>query len=257
MSQIVEVNTQEFGLENQIWALADGETIPILRSNQFTAGIIFNKGGWSLDVDAYYKSIKGLTSFTIGFDRADNFTFSKGKSKIFGLDVLLKKKVNNYRTWIGYSLIDNEFTFDEINDGNSFPGNFDITHQLIWSHSYEWRNFNLSLGWNLRTGIPYTKAIGITEVSNDAFIDFAEINGERLPNYHRLDISGTYKFNFSENEKWKGKIGLALLNIYDNRNILSRVYQIRRSSEDGSNIIREVDKSSLGITPNLVFRIDF
>ncbi len=257
VSQIVEPNTQEFGLENQIWVLSDGETIPILRSTQFTSGFIFSNGGWNLDVDAYYKSIKGLTSFTIGFDRMNNFSFSKGESKIFGLDVLLKKKINNYRTWIGYSLIDNEFTFEEINNGKSFPGNFDITHQLIWSHSYEWQNFNLSMGWSLRSGIPYTEALGITEVGNDAFIDFGEINGKRLPNYHRLDISATYRFNFSENEKWKGKIGLAILNMYDHENILSRNYQIRRSTEDGSNIIKEIDKSSLGITPNLVFRIEF
>jgi hypothetical protein len=113
------------------------------------------------------------------------------------------------------------------------------------------------LGWSLRSGIPYTEALGITEVGNDAFIDFGEINGKRLPNYHRLDISATYRFNFSENEKWKGKIGLAILNMYDHENILNRDYQIRKSTEDGSNIIKEIDKSSLGITPNLVFRIEF
>ncbi len=263
VSQIVEfdsqVNTQEFGLENQIWVLSNEGSIPILKSSQFTTGIIFDKSGWSLDIDAYYKSIKGLTSFTAGFDRTDsnNSAFYKGESMVFGLDVLLKKKINNYRTWIGYSFVDNEFTFDNINQGNSFPGNFDITHQLIWSHSYEWQNFNLSLGWSLRTGVPYTKALGIIEVGNDAFIDFAEFNGERLSNYHKLDISATYKFNISKNEKWKGKIGLAILNIYDQKNVLSREYQIRRNTEDGSNILREIDNSSLGITPNLVFRIDF
>lgn len=171
--------------------------------------------------------------------------------------MLLKKKINNYRTWIGYSFVDNKFEFDDINAGNTFPGNFDITHQLIWSHSYEWQNFNISLGWSLRTGTPLTKAVGIIEAGNDAFIDFAEFNGERLPSYHKLDISATYKFNISKNEKWKGKIGLAILNIYDQENVLSREYQIRRDPKDGSNVLREIDNSSLGITPNFVFRIDF
>jgi outer membrane receptor for ferrienterochelin and colicin len=263
ISQIVEfdsrINTQEFGLENQIWVLSNEESIPILKSSQFTTGLIFDNNGWSLDIDAYYKHISGLTSFTAGFDREDidNSVFSKGKSKVFGLDVLLKKKINNYRTWIGYSYVDNKFEFDSINDGDDFSGNFDITHQLIWSQSLEWKDFNLSLGWSLRTGTPFTKAEGIIEDGFDTFIDFGEFNGERLPAYHKLDISATYKFDISNDKKWKGKIGLAILNIYDRENVLRREYHIRRDPVDGSNVLRQIDNSSLGITPNLVFRVDF
>ena len=257
VSQIVEFNTEDFGLENQIWALSDGELVPLLESNQLTAGFIYSNKGWTLDVDGYYKSIDGLTSITLGFDSLDELTFSKGKSKILGIDVLLKKKINNYRTWLSYSFVNNKFTFGEINNGNSFSGNFDISNQLIWSHSYQWSNFNVSLGWSIRTGIPYTKAVGLIENSEGTFIDFEKINNRRLPNYHRLDASATYRFNISEDKKWKGKFGFSLLNIYNKENILSRTYQIRQSIEDGSNVLQEVNKLSLGITPNLVFRIDF
>lgn len=257
VSQVVEFNTQEFGLENQIWALADNDIVPLLKSNQFTAGFVYRKKGWNIDIDAYFKDVKGLTSFTLGFDSVNELTFSKGESKIYGLDVLLKKKINKYRTWLSYSLINNKFTFNEINDGNSFSGNFDITHQLTWSHSYEWNNFNLSLGWTIRTGTPFTKALGIIETTDNVLIDFAEINRNRLPNYHRLDLSATYKFNISQNEKWKGKFGFSLQNIYDKKNILSRTYKTRQSDIDGSNILREINKTSLGITPNVLFRIEF
>ena len=257
VSQVVEFNTQEFGLENQIWALADDNLIPLLESNQFTTGFAYRKKGWNIDIDAYLKDVKGLTSFTLGFDNINEPTFSKGKSKIYGLDILIKKKINNYRTWLSYSYIDNKFTFSEINNGNSFLGNFDITHQLSWSHSYEWKNINLSLGWIIRTGTPYTKALGLIETNDAVLIEFDEINKNRLPNYHRLDISATYKFNISKNEKWKGKFGFSLQNIYNNNNILSRTYKTRLDETDGSTIIREINKSSLGITPNLLFRLEF
>ncbi|MCH7523475.1 MAG: hypothetical protein IIC74_00340 [Bacteroidetes bacterium] len=46
------------------------------------------------------------------------------------------------------------------------------------------------------------------------------------------------------------------MNIYDTENILSRTYQIRQN-EDGYNVLREINKISLGITPNMVFRIEF
>ena len=256
VSQVVEFNTQEFGLENQIWVLSDGKTIPLLESTQFTMGFVFNNNGWNLDVEGYYKDVNGLTSFTIGFDNVDDF-FSEGKSKILGLDVLLKKKINNYRTWLSYSLTDSDFTFKDLNEGKPFSGNFDITHRFTWSHTYDWHNFNLSLGWNIRTGIPYTKAVGIIETSEGTFIDYGEINSERLPNYHRLDFSTTYKFNLSKDRKWKGKLGFSLLNIYNEKNILSRTYEKRQSLTDNSEILREINKTSVGITPNILFRVDF
>jgi len=256
VSQVVEFNTQEFGLENQIWVLSDGNTIPLLKSTQFTLGFVLNNNGWNLDVEGYYKKVNGLTSFTIGFDNVDDF-FSDGKSKVLGLDVLLKKKIDNYRTWLSYSLTDTEFTFNDFNDGNPFPGNFDITHRLTWAHTYEWNNFHFSLGWNIRTGIPYTKAEGVIETNDGYVIEYDEINSARLPNYHRLDLSATYKFNLSESPKWKGKIGFSLLNIYNEKNILSRTYEKRQSTIDNTEILREINKTSVGITPNILFRVDF
>ncbi|GAA4305991.1 TonB-dependent receptor plug domain-containing protein [Aestuariibaculum suncheonense] len=256
VSQVIEFNTQEFGLENQIWVLSDGEDIPVLKSFQITSGFVFDKSGWQLDVEGYYKNIDGLTSFTLGFDNIDNF-FSKGKSKVLGLDVLVKKKIHNYRTWLSYSLMDNDFTFNTINEGRSFSGNADITHHLNWSHTYEWKHFEVSLGWNIRTGIPYTKANGLLDTPDGPVIDFEDTNGARLPKYHKLDISATYTFNFSENGRWKGKLGASVLNVYNQRNVLSRKYEIRQSAEDDSFVLREINKNALGITPNLLFRIDF
>jgi hypothetical protein len=256
VSQVVEFNTKSFGLENQIWVISDGSSIPVLKSIQLTSGFVFNKNGWDIDLEGYYKNVKGLTSFTLGFENVDDF-FSRGKSNVLGLELLVKKKIQNYRTWLSYSFIDNDFTFNNINNGDSFSGNSDITHQLTWSHTYEFNRVDISLGWNLRTGIPYTKAIGIIDTPNGSVIEFDETNGDRLSNYHRLDISATYKFNISNNEKWKGKLGFSLLNIYNQKNVLSRTYEKRQSNTETGEVLREISKISLGITPNLVLRIDF
>ncbi|HEX9827805.1 MAG TPA: TonB-dependent receptor [Flavobacteriaceae bacterium] len=256
VSQVVEFSTKSFGLENQIWVISDDSTIPVLKSIQLTSGLVFNKNGWNIDLEGYYKNVKGLTSITLGFENVDDF-FSRGKSNVLGLELLVKKKIQNYRTWLSYSMVNNDFTFNNINNGDSFPGNSDITHQLTWSHTYEWKSFDVSLGWNLRTGIPYTKAIGIKDTPNGSVIEFERTNGDRLPNYHRLDISTTYKFNISKNDQWKGKLGFSLLNIYNQKNILSRTYEKRQSNTDASEVLREINKISLGITPNLVLRLEF
>ena len=256
VSQVVEFNTKSFGLENQIWVISDGSTIPVLKSLQFTSGFAFNNNGWDIDLEGYLKNVKGLTSFTLGVESLGD-AFYIGKSDVVGLELLVKKKIENYRTWLSYALTNDDFTFDQINDGNSFSGNSDITHQLTWSHTYQWKGLDVSLGWNWRTGIPYTKATGIMDVSGAPVITFDKINGDRLPDYHRLDVSTTYKFNISKNDRWKGKLGFSLINVLNQKNVLSRTYESRQPDQNSDYELREINKISLGITPNAVFRVEF
>jgi hypothetical protein len=73
-----------------------------------------------------------------------------------------------------------------------------------------------------------------------------------LPNYHRLDLSSTYAFNFTEGSKLRGKVGLSIRNVYNKNNLISREYL---GNNDFNNDIEVIDKFSLGFTPNLMFRV--
>lgn len=261
VSQILEFNTANFGLENQVWAIANGDEFPVLKSRQISAGILFNKKGWRVDLDAYYKNITGLTSFNRSFGNTSVLeTFTEGNSKIYGVDVLIEKTINDYQTWMSYSYTDNNFEFSRINNGLTFPGNYDIRHYFRWAHSYTLNNFKFSLGWNFRTGTPYTPVTSQTQDNGDLFIFIGDTNSTRIPDYHRLDFSGTYTFSFDKKNSWKGKIGFSLLNIYNRQNLLERYYEIRPFLNQENNVqfrLETVDKFSLGMTPNLVFRVDF
>lgn len=261
VSQILEFNTANFGLENQVWAIANGDEFPVLKSRQISTGVVFNKKGWRVDIDGYYKNITGLTSFNRSFGNTSVLeTFSEGNSNIYGVDILIEKKINNYQTWMSYSYTDNKFEFSRINNGLTFPGNYDIRHYFRWAHSYTLNNFKFSLGWNYRTGTPYTPVTSETQTNGDLFIFIGETNTTRISDYHRLDFSGTYTFNFDKKNHWKGKIGFSLLNIYNRKNLLERYYEIIPFINQDNNIqfrLQTVDKFSLGMTPNLVFRVDF
>lgn len=252
ISKIVEFLTEDFGLENQVWSLADGKEIPVLKSNQFSLGLIFKKNKWTIDVDLYRKEINGLTSLIKGFvSQSDNF--SEGRSTSLGADFFLKKQWRNYSSWVSYSLSNTRFTFEDINNGKSFDGNYDAKHQFLWANNLKVNHFDFSIGWNLRTGIPFTNATGID--ANDDII-YEAINAKRLPFFHRLDFSTTYKFNISTSERWKGKIGFSLLNIYNKKNTLQRSYRVKHNDDSTTSFIK-TDNYSLGITPNIVFRIQF
>ncbi len=261
LGQIIEFQTSSLGfdLENQIWAQVDNNNVPLQKSFQVSSGFIFNKNKWKIDIEPYIKNISGMTSQTRGYN--DQTTdFSKGKGKIFGIDFLVNKRFGNYRTWINYSYTKNQFKFIDL-ENKFFPANHDITNYFSWSHAFKYNNYEFSLGWNHRTGNPYTAVhefiINPNNGSPTIVLDTDNINAKRLPKYHRLDGSITYSFNFSE--KWKGKFGLSILNIYNKKNILNRSYTAVPIVNNNAITYQlgQVDKISLGTTPNLVFRVSF
>lgn len=259
ISQILEFASLEFGLENQVWTLVDDNNNLLLKSDQLSLGFSYNRNGWKFDTDLYYKNIEGFTSFTKSFATVNTTNdFSEGISTILGIDVLLKKRINNYSSWLGYTYSHNTFRFDDLNQGNSFRANNNSKHSLTWSHAYKWNNFQLSLGWKFRTGIPFTNAKGIENDGNDLSIIYENVNAETLPNYHRLDASIVYGFNWAKTTKVK--IGLSLLNLYDRKNILNRTFSIFQYNNEQDNLdsgLQTINRKSLGFTPNFFLRMDF
>ena len=254
ISELVEFEDTQLRLENQIWTLSnEDDDIPVLESTQFSAGLIFSYKGFVLDIDAYVKKIQGLTSFTNGFTNAVS-DFSIGESDIYGVDLLLKKKINDFNFWLGYTFNDVNYSFKEI-QASAFPGNNDITHNFRLSASYQLSHWEFSLGWNYRTGSPFTPVDDFDPQTET--IDFGNINSERLPDYHRLDASLLYNFNFSKSKRTKGVLGLSLQNIYSRQVPLSVFYRVDTDPVTDVDELNRIEQLSLGFTPNITFRLYF
>ncbi len=251
-SQIQESVVSNLSLENQVWTLANNEQFPIISSYQFTLGSSFKKNKWYLDLDGYYKQIDNITSLTAGFINPIDNTYHNGESRIFGVDVFLKKRFTNYKTWVSYSFINTRNRFDDINNDDFFPGNWNIEHTVKWSHFYKINNFQFSLGWLWHTGKAFTNISGVDDSGDIVILEFGEINSNNLPVYHRLDFSAIYDFNIGSNPNTKYRLGLSVLNIYDQKNILNREF---RTTNSLNNQLINADVFSLGITPNISFRV--
>ena len=249
-SKLLEFDTIDFGLENQLWALSDNKEIPLLESNQFTFGALYSENNFTIDVDLYQRKIKGLTTLTTGFDSFIQEIYT-GEAITLGLDLLIKKTWNNFDTWISYNTGSSNFTFNGLNGGEEFSGNFDVSQSFYWSNNLKYKSFTFSTGFSYRVGVPFSSIGGLND--NLAIIRNG-INDDRLPNYHRLDFSSTYDFRL--NKKIKAKVGLSLLNIYNQDNILKREYE-NKVRPDRSPVLVKNDTKSQGFTPNFFFRVSF
>ncbi|MEM1001484.1 MAG: TonB-dependent receptor, partial [Bacteroidota bacterium] len=264
ISQFIEIESP-LQLANNIWTIADDEDYFVINSQQLTFGVTYNKNSWNIDVEAYYKKLNNLSSYLRGFSNVattNTDLFSKGSGETLGIDLLIKKKVNNYNTWIGYTLSRTRQEFPDIQT-ESFPSLSDKTHSLQWINQYKWNQLELSLGAQYSTGNPYTRGIGISEDENqDFFIEYGPINNSRLRDYFRLDGSIFYNFKSKSNDFVKAKLGISFINLLNRENELNRTYAIDEFSDDETPEVRDLileEETILGLrfTPNIVFRYWF
>lgn len=248
ISEIDETILSDLSLENRIWRLADGNAFPIINSQQVSAGFIYSKKGFSIDVDTYFKRLKNITALSLGFLNPESNNFNIGKQRVFGVDAFVKKRFKGFNSWLSYSINHSKSNFDNLNDNRDFTSKSNVTHAISTALSYELNKFQFALGFKWQTGKPYT----IAETDNDELAFNDGINTGELPNYHRLDFSSTYNFKFSKQNKLRGKVGLSIRNIYNRKNLISREYRGNNSLNDSVELIK---KYGLGITPNLMFRV--
>ncbi|MCF6129951.1 TonB-dependent receptor plug domain-containing protein [Flavobacterium sp. AS60] len=249
LSQVRENAANDLSLENYVWILSDNGEYPIQKANQFASGIIFKKNNWLLDVDAYYKNITGITSYTLGFLGQNDNDIHHGKGFTKGVDVLLQKSHNSWRAWMTYTYQDSQNKFEALNDGNYFSSNADIKHNFTIALNKKWKNFLFTTGWFWHSGKPFSTVNNSGEITS--------YNSERLPDYHRLDISASYQFQNQKKNFFK--VGVSVYNVYNHSDLISKEFERKYASLSDFITPRYTMQNyyTLGIMPNVFFRVNF
>jgi len=204
-------------------------TIPIIKSRQFTFGALYTLNGWNFDLEGYYKNLRDITSVSnpilefVSISES-NEDIEIGKEKRVGFDFLLKKRIKNYRFWLGYSLSKTTVTFPNLQQ-NAFPGNFDQRHVFNISQTLKVKNFEFALGWNYASARPFTKLIPNESGFAGLSLDPNGINSSRFKDYHRLDASMVYRFSINAKKPWGGMLGFSLRNIYNRENTIEQGFR--------------------------------
>jgi hypothetical protein len=166
-----------------------------------------------------------------------------------GLDFLAKYQDKKFYLWLTYSL--SKVTRD---DGiqEYFP-HFDRRHNLNFVGTYTFgkkRNWELSTRYNFGSGFPFTPtqayysqkpftttngspniAYDYTTENGEAETLFGDLNTNRLPNYHRVDVSLRRTFSFNDYQTLEVSAGATNLLNYENifyfdREAIKRVDQL-------------------------------
>lgn len=249
ITQVIDLQQDFLGIEKRRWQLANTNNIPLIKSQQVSAGVSYNQNNLLVSLEGYYKNVNNITALSQGFQNQFQFTNDIGSYTVKGIDFLINKRFNNFSSWLSYTFSKNDYHFENLNNGNSFSNTLDLQHVANASLTYNIDNFKIGLGLNWHSGRPYTTPSTTQDNSNN-IIEYASPNNARLPDYFRTDISVIYNFKFSKGVK--ADIGASVWNIFNQTNIINRYYTF--NSDDS---MVEINNRSLKFTPNLSFRINF
>jgi len=235
--------------------------------DQFAIGYFrtFKDDTYALEVESFYKTIQNRIDYIDGADLIANNAIEQvilnGEARAYGLEILFRKNEGDFKGWIAYTLSKSEqrtpgrtATETGINNGEWYNTPFDKTHDLSITTSYK-LNDKWSFGGNFlfQTGQPTTFPNGQYEYNGISIPSFDLRNSNRLPTYHRLDLSAICTPKPNSTKRWKGEWVFSVYNIYNRRNAQSITFRENRMT--GNN--EALRLALFGIVPAVSYNFKF
>lgn len=249
-----------------IWA-PSGKYIEPQLLDQVAAGYFqnFRNEKYSLELEGFYKYIKNRLNYIDGANLVANNAIEQvilpGTARAYGLEFLLKKNKGRFTGWLAYTLSRSEQrtpgrTPEELGINNSrwYSTAYDKTHDVSVTGSYDLnRKWQFNANFIFQTGLPTTFPTGQYRFENLTIPVYSPRNSNRLPTYHRLDISATYVPNKKPDSKIKSSWNFGIYNVYNRMNALSLSF--RKNDDTGNN--EAVRLSLFGIIPSVTYNFKF
>jgi hypothetical protein len=236
--------------------------------DQYAIGFFKNLNGnkYEASIEGFYKDMNNLVDYVDGADLITNNTIEtellRGIGRGYGLEFLIRKKNGPLTGWVSYTLSKAErrvkgITESDpgINGGQWYNANFDKPHNLSVVGSYQInKRWSLSSNFVITSGIPGTFPVGRYEYAGLVVPQFGFRNQERLPTYHRLDVSATVK---GKKKRWKNgghEWVFGVYNLYNRANATS-IYFTEDAENPGN--VKAFKSYLFGILPSVTYNFKF
>ena len=247
-----------------IWT-PSGPYIDPQKLDQFAIGYYKKFKLLKLESEIFYKMIKNRLDYIDGADLVANNDIErvllKGQARAYGLELLLKKNTGRNQFWISYTLSKSEqktpgISYDEsgINNGKWYLTPYDKTHDISINSKFK-INEKLTLNSNFifQTGQPTNYPNAQYQYMNLSIPNYGSRNSNRLPNYHRLDLSLSLVPKKNINKKVNSEWVFGIYNLYNRDNASSILF--RKNDQTLKN--EAVQISIFGIVSSVTYNFNF
>lgn len=231
---------------------------------EYSLGVFqnFKDNMFEASIEAYYKQLFNQIEFgesnvvTVEQDIEDYFVYGKGRS--YGAEFFLKKARGKLQGWIGYTLAWTQRQFADINNGQWFYAKYDRRHDLNVVLMYEINSrWSVSSSFVFATG--NTTTLPVQLYYNNGLFNYiyGPRNFYRLPPYHRLDLSVTYKLKHKHFKKLHSDINFAIYNVYNRMNPFFVYVDVQGNPTKGTLTTSLKQVSLFPVLPSITWNFKF
>lgn len=250
-----------------VWA-PSGEFLKPQESDQVSLGYFrnFKDNAYEASVEVFGKKMNNILDYVPGADFAFNNTIETeilaGDGRAYGMELYVKKTTGKLTGWISYTLARTERQIKGlgandpgINDGKWYVSNYDKTHDFSITSIYEFnKRWTFSANFIFATGLPTSYPESGYKFLGLVVPQYEERNNERIPSYHRLDLSATLKGVQKENKNTSHEWVFGIYNAYNRANANAINF---REDADNPGRVKAIKTSVFGIVPNISYQLKF
>ena len=212
------------GTPLDLWFTA-GKNIEPQICNQYAVGYFRNLQNNELEasVEMFYKDMQNTVDFRdhaqLLLNRKLDGELRFGRSRSYGAEFQIQKNQGKLTGWISYTYSRAEHTIQGINNNETYLAPYDRPNTVYVVANYELSN-RISFGANFvyATGLPVTYPIARMEFGDAILPVYSKRNEYRMPDYHRLDVSLTWKPKAKKQHAWSGEWNFSVYNVYGHKN---------------------------------------
>lgn len=217
------------GLPFDIWFPTSPNVKP-QKCKQWSVGYFrnFADNKFETSAELFFKKINNVIDFKddaniYGNEKIDG-EIRTGSGHAYGIEILAKKNTGRLTGWISYTYAHTYQKIEEINFGEEYRSPFDRPHNLTAIISFEFtKRLSASANWVFISGQPCTNPYGKYTVDGTSYAIYTGYrNQSNYPNYHRLDLSLTWKTK--EKKKWESEWNLSVYNAYARHNTWAVIF---------------------------------
>ena len=221
---VQQASNSQGGTPLDVWFPASPNVKP-QRSDLFALGYFKNFMDNTIETSAevYYKKVndvvdyKEFASLLLNEKMEGDLRIGKGKS--YGVELMAKINRKKFGGWVSYTYSRSFRTISTIAKGKEYQAPFDKPHSITVVLSYDIsKRVTLSANWIYATGQTFTAPSGRAEIMGNIVPIYSERNGERYPDYHRLDLAISIKPKKNLSRRWQGEWNISIYNVYNRRN---------------------------------------
>ena len=210
---------------------------------------------YDFSIEGYYRHINNVIDYRDGKSFSSEIEIERlvlpGKGKSYGVEFCAHKNGGKLTGWLAYTLSWSKTRIEGINGGKWYNASNDRRHDVNIVAMYKLNKaWTLNAAWVFNSGQAFTAPSGKYQVIDNWIYYYAERNGYRAPDYHRLDVSATWtKKGPMTTREWS----FGIYNLYNRYN----PYLINFEDGDNGARTRAVQYSLFGIVPSVAFSIKF